>query len=61
MLNLMTPESMRAVASRADGPVGCLGGDNLALEQIPSTEDGNWLPVRTHLLAWQRTAQVRAT
>lgn len=28
-----------------------VGSDNLALEQIPSTEDGNWLPVHTYLLA----------
>lgn len=28
-----------------------IGGDNLALEQIPSTEDGNWLPVHSYLLA----------
>lgn len=36
-------------------------GDDLALEQIPSTEDGNWLPVRTYPLAWRRTGQARAT
>lgn len=28
-----------------------VGADNLALEQIPSTEEGNWLPVHTYLLA----------
>lgn len=28
-----------------------VGADNLALEQMPSTEDGNWLPVHTYLLA----------
>ena len=28
-----------------------VGADNLALEQIPSTEEGNWLPVHTFLMA----------
>lgn len=28
-----------------------VGADNLALEQIPSIEEGNWLPVHTYLLA----------
>jgi kynurenine formamidase len=28
-----------------------VGADNLAVEQIPSTEEGNWLPVHTYLLA----------
>jgi kynurenine formamidase len=28
-----------------------IGADNLSLEQIPSTEDGNWLPVHTFLMA----------
>lgn len=28
-----------------------VGADNLALEQIPSAEEGNWLPVHTYLLA----------
>lgn len=31
-----------------------VGADNLALEQIPSTEEGNWLPVHTYLLAEAR-------
>jgi kynurenine formamidase len=26
-----------------------VGADNLSFEQIPSTEDGNWLPVHTYL------------
>jgi kynurenine formamidase len=28
-----------------------IAADNLSLEQIPSTEDGNWLPVHTFLFA----------
>ena len=28
-----------------------IGADNLSLEQIPSTEEGNWLPVHTYLMA----------
>jgi kynurenine formamidase len=28
-----------------------IGADNLSLEQIPSTEEGNWLPVHTYLFA----------
>jgi len=28
-----------------------IGADNLSLEQIPSSEEGNWLPVHTYLLA----------
>lgn len=28
-----------------------VGSDNLSLEQIPSTEEGNWLPVHTYLFA----------
>ncbi|MCW2780995.1 MAG: putative metal-dependent hydrolase [Marmoricola sp.] len=28
-----------------------VGADNLSLEQIPSTEPGNWLPVHTYLFA----------
>lgn len=28
-----------------------VGADNLSLEQIPSTEEGNWLPVHTYLMA----------
>jgi kynurenine formamidase len=28
-----------------------VGADNLSFEQIPSTEEGNWLPVHTYLFA----------
>ena len=28
-----------------------LGSDNLSFEQIPSSEEGNWLPVHTYLFA----------
>jgi kynurenine formamidase len=35
----------------ARGGAIVIGADNLALEQIPSSEEGNWLPVHTFLLA----------
>lgn len=35
----------------AEAGVACVGADNIAFEQMPSTDEGNWTPVHTHLLA----------
>jgi len=35
----------------AEAGVSCIGADNIAVEQLPSTDPDNWTPVHTYLLA----------